>query len=435
MGARRFNVLALVAPLALGAACDWRTFDEIKERTPVMAVAPSDAFGVADDFGRYVLPFTGAAMGKTGGRFMVSAASTGAVSLVEIDAKGAVSSLNNAAREFEGEEITALAEVPGGKQVLLGAHEGGPTHFGAVFVLSIGEALSIKLLGTATPGDIEFGLGVGAGSFTGSAAPDFAVLSRDLLTVFPDGDPARAVVVPPAAECPLSLSTSLAGRDRSSRAMLIADVKGTGTTQQIVVGTPTSGAPGAVSVFDVDPTSGQATCAFSYSNVAPRFGQALALGHFDADDQVDLLIGAPPEGAFWIRGPLTATSPILPVAVTKTASSRQLGAAVGAGDVDKEPGDEAFVGDPEATVGGKALAGEVHIASGPLLDKAKSVVRRQAPAANDAFGVQVGALPFCASGCGTAGAVTSDLLLVGSRTRVFSFFVLGKDGPKDPRTP
>jgi hypothetical protein len=432
-GRHSFILLALAT---LGAACDWRDFDDIKKRTPVLAVAASDAFGTTDDFGRYVLPLSAPAAGATGGRFVVSAASTGAVALVSIDGKGQASTINSGDSKFRDEEITSMAEVPGGKRVLLGAHQGGPNTLGAAYVLTLGATLGVSVL-AEPPADTGFGFAVGAGALTGGVDPDFVVLSASQLTVFPDGDPDSAVVSPPSAatDCQITFA-GLSSRDNTSRAMVVADLKGTGT-DQIVVGTPAPVGQGAVAVFDVDAT-GVATCAFAFRGAPSRFGQALAVGDFDGDDQKDLLIGAPPEGAFWIRGPLTAASPILPVTLTKGVGNSQLGFAVGAGDVDGTKGDEALVGDPEAKVGDELQVGEVRIVGAPMLTVEQPVVRRQSPEATDAFGVQVGALPFCSTPCPTGPAPgVRRLLLAGGRTRAFTFFRLDPKNPAetDPRVP
>jgi hypothetical protein len=433
---RRLLTLTLLAPLALGAACDWRKFDDIKERTPVLALGPTESFGPNDDFGRYVLPLTGPAAGATGGRFVVSASSTGSLALVEIDAKGKVTTRNKSDGIFRGEEITALAEVPGGTQILLGAHQGGPEpHLGAAYVLTIGATgLTASLLAEPSD-DFEFGLGVGAGALAGEAAvSDFVILSSDRLTVFLDGDPAKAVISPPPpVDCPIDISAAPM-KERQSRPVVVADLKGAGAPQ-ILVGTPTAvGGQGAVAVFDVDTTTGIATCAFAYRAPVARFGQALATGDFNADGKTDLLVGSPPDGAFWIAGPLSAASPVLPVTLAKGGTGSNLGAAVGAGNVDGMPGDEALVGDPHAVVAGKLQAGEVRVVGGPTLGAEQPVVRRLNAEETEVFGVQVGGLPFCTSACGMAGAVTQDLLIAGARTRVSTFFVL-EAGGKDPRTP
>jgi hypothetical protein len=203
---------------------------------------------------------------------------------------------------------------------------------------------------------------------------------------------------------------------------------------EIVVGTVGSpGNPGAVSVFTVDQTTGAATCAFAYTNPASLFGHALATGDFNGDGALDLLIGAPPTGAFWIEGPLTAASPVLPVTLTG-AGGGQLGASVAALDVDGKLGDEAIVGDPAATVGGDLLAGEVRIVGGATLADELPTLRNHDPGPGDAFGAALGAMPFCSSGCGTASAVTRKLLLVGSQAHVFTYFVL-ESGVGDPRKP
>jgi hypothetical protein len=179
---------------------------------------------------------------------------------------------------------------------------------------------------------------------------------------------------------------------------------------------------GAVSVFTVDATTGVASCAFTFRSPTPRFGQSLATADFNHDGALDVLVGAPPAGAFWIPGPLSATSPVLPVALGTATPSGELGFAVAAVNVDGQPGDEALVSDLDATVGSTTLAGEVRVAGGPMLDVKMPPLQRVTPGTNDAFGADVRGLPFCTSGCGTGAAVTKTVPLVGATKQTYALF-------------
>ena len=363
-GPRRAALVTLGALDVVGCVggCDWRDFDDIKAHTPVLSAGAPASYGAADDFGRYVLALSGPATGATGGRFVGSAASVASLGVVAIDARGEAASQNVTSDVFltgavngQSLPITSLADVPAAIEVLLGAPQAGDT--GSVYVLTPGPTPAVRLFG-APVGAAGFGLGVAAGQWAGGGAPDLVVVTQDELDVFIDGDASQmAAATPPGPDCPLALAGDVSMVDRNNRAVLVAPLTGAATSQ-IVVGTVASGGnEGAVSVFDVDATTGAATCVFAYRNAAPLFGHALATGDFDADGAPDLLIGAPPTGAFWVRGPLTATSAVLPVTLTG-AGGGQLGASVAALDVDGQPGDEAIVvSDPAATVAGQMLDG------------------------------------------------------------------------------
>ena len=430
--------LGLVGLLVLGAGvvgagCDWRDFDAIQSHTPVLAVGGPSHFPTTNDFGRFLLPLSGPPSDSTGGSFVVSAASTAALALVNVDAKGQPHGQTVIAPVFDASAggvtapVTAMAEVPGANQVLLGAPDAQGA--GATFLMTLGPTPTIAAF-AAPSAAARFGLGVAAGKLAGADAPELVVASTSDLTVYLDGDATMAVTAPADPMCPLEIAGGLlVPGSPPNRPVLVAALM-TGAAPQIVVGTPGT-AGGSVSVFTVDATTGVATCASSYSNPSAGFGGALATGDFNDDGALDLLVGAPPAGAFWIPGPLGAMSQVLPVTLTGATGSA-LGVSVAALNVDGVPGDEALVGDPDATAGSTALAGVVRVVGGATLGTDGPVLQRHDPATNENFGIEVHTLPFCTSACGTPAGVLQNLVLVGADAHAYVFFQPFAGAP-DPR--
>jgi hypothetical protein len=446
----RAGVGVLVGLALAGAACDWREFDELKKKTPVAAISPPSNYPAGDDFGPILLPIAPPPDRSAAGQFVASAANRMSVGVMSFDAAGHPSGVgvtNTAFDLLEQWPITSIAPVPGVRKVLLGS----PADIvGDVMVMSLDPPYMATTFQSLSEGG--YGVGVGAGNIGGDAAPEFVVLSSSALHVYKDSLPVtewtRPALTPPDP-CPLEFSSNLSDRDRVNRAVIVAPLMA-GGRMQIAVGTPGISGNGAVSIFDLDVGTGAFTCAATLTASEAHFGQAMTLIDLvGGDGQPDhLLVGAPPTHAYLYSLPLaTGQGPSVTLTDPEPEPNGLFGAAVAAFNLDGNPGDEVFVGNPGATVNGAANAGRVSIYTGMTLALVPSSMiqnnplSQHEPAAGHGYGSGIAGLTFCPGnvggaadgGTGTADAGVSpcrQLLLVGSTSRVYAYFTLVKPDPR-----
>jgi hypothetical protein len=417
---------------ALSTACDWREFDTLQNRTPVLAVDPPTGFPSSNDFAGVLLPVAPPADGSSAAWFLASAPEATGLALVKLDPAGGASALTltgAALDDLGGNPVTAMAEIPGAgtaRTALLGA----PT-FNSLLIVDLGSQTVSQFVPSSslTANDPLLGVGVAAGNLTGTAAPDLVVASSSSVHVFVDGS--TTDITPGAGDltgCPITLSGQLPNHDRSNRALVVGNLLASGPA--IAIGTPGAAAPGSVSFFTA--TAIAVTCAGVLTAPATTdsgFGQTLAIGDFDGDGVADLLVGAPPSRVYLYKGPI-APGAAPTATVPAPLGSASFGAALAAGNVNGALGDEALIGDPGATLDGQTGAGNVGVYTGPTLAKMAMptpVLSEHDASAGDAYGSAVGALPFCASApC----AAPPRLPLVGAPSTAFVYFTLGSTDPR-----
>ena len=438
-------VVGALALALVDAGCDWRQFDDLKRQTPVVAVGAPSNYPAGDDFGPILLPLAPPADGSAAGRFIGTATYKTSVGVISFDAAGNPSGVgitNDALNLLAQGPVTAIAPLPGDKQVLLGAPA---TAVGDVLVMDVDPPYQTKTFQELAEG--QYGVGIAAGNIAGGAAPEVVVMSSATMHVYADvvlpatGTEFTRTSAGAADPCPIEFTSALPPRDRNNRAVIIDQLLASGT--QIAVGTPTASGPGHVSIFNFDATNG-VTCAAALTGPEARFGVAMTLVDTNGDGTKDsLLVGAPPTHAYLFTLPL-ANGQAPAQTATEMMPGGDFGGAVAAFDIDGKPGDEMFVGDPDAKVGGSTTAGRVSIYKGASMAMLSSPtvpnpLALHEPKTGDGYGSGVAGLPFCpgsgvdAGSSGTSGAGVAPcttLPLVGSLSKAYTYFTLKKPDPR-----
>ena len=435
---RAAGVLVASLVVLAAAGCDWREFDKLKAKTPVAAIAPPSGYDADDDFGPLLLALAAPTDGSAAGRFLATATHRTAVDFTSFDAAGRASSIavdHPGLDELLGAPVTAIAPLPGGREVLLGAPN---PSLGDVLVMSLEPPHTTqKFIGTQ--GEPHYGVGLAAANLGAGPEPEIVVVSGSKLHVYVDRSPTmdKAYMVGASDPCPFEIpSSGLSEDDLLNRAVIVAPLLGSG--MQIAVGAPTTSGGGHVSIFNFDATAGAVTCAMALTGAEAHFGRSMTLVDVDGNGTADhLLVGAPQTRAYLYSLPLSAGA--APVAMaSETMPLANFGFSVAAFDIDGKPGDEMLVSSPDATVGNTTTAGRVFVYTGATMTLLPSTatfpnpLAEHAPGAGRGYGLAVAGMTFCPEGGGAdagAGSCTK-LPLVGSRSKVFAYFTLGKTDPR-----
>jgi hypothetical protein len=453
---------ALVLGLMVAVGCNWTTFSDDANQAPIRSIHAPGGYS-SQDFGRSLLPL---ATGQgSAAAFVATGINDTNMAIVTIDEGGGAKTANVPSTELmaiNGSAITSLVEVetPGTSptRLLLGTPVVRDTDHGAIYLDPLPDGpvteFAVPAIGSTESG---WGRGLAAGRLAGvEATPDYVIGSDNQIAVVIDGIATAAAVgnattVTGAAGCDTTYDALLDPQFFVRRPMLVARLwadPAAATGQQLITGSTHEGVMGTLSFFDVATTGTTYTlnCLAAVTGTVPHFGQSLAVGDFDGDGNLDLLVGAPKQQAFVYLNLATLPLGTLPAAIPiSNPAGVDFGYAVAALNVDGVPGDEALIGDPQATVGGQTNAGHVlayaldktTLTFGPV----PTEFADHSPQSDANFGSSVNALSFCtdpaAAGGVDAGAaatpcpalMTSRVLMVGAGNEVFVYFRVGDNIP------
>jgi FG-GAP repeat len=437
----RAGARALLLVLVLGG-CDWRDFDAVLEKAPVLSMGAPDGFG-SRDVGKVVLPLSVPASksATVAARFLVAGTESPSLAVIELDLSGRPRSHTPSGVEIMDMTGEARASVKSAveledRRVLLGTPSYALTSQmavkGRIYLMQLVDTasggLEFRITRGGEPGErLNFGLGVAAGKISGGAAQDFVVASATDVVLQEDGNEAMAVV----SKCDVSLDPVTPEKYRF-RALATADLLA-GGGDEIAVGVPREGStPGKVVILTRAADGLDCTVSFESPEKQAHFGNSILAGDFTGDGKADLLVGAPPTRAYLFAGPFSAgTTPVAQElrhpSLMDSGSTGDFGFRVGAMDADGMPGLEFLVSAPDLPVDGKLGAGQVFVFKRDRM--LLTDVKDNSPGADASFGFTLNGLRFAPpAGCGAE----RNVLLVGSSKEVFTFFRL-PNGPADPR--
>ncbi len=443
-----------------GAGCDWRQLDKAVADAPVLSVRSPDGYK-GGDFGRVMLPLPAPKGTAIAARYLVAATNGGgALAVVDMDAAGAVTThvapVAALAEFIDFKNPVKSAALLEDGRILLGLPNVGVTELkpprGRVVYLSLtqnGTGVEFTLQKGSEPADeskVRYGLAVATGKISGGDADDYVVAAENDVALVEDGMGIRPIYTDPKCEMVALPDNTILGKPEGFRALVTGDfLEGGG--DEIAVGVPREVQPGRVVVLTKIGMGATAALACDVEFMAPsdagdvaRFGASLAAADLDGDGKKEsLLVGSPPERAYLYKGPFKAGAMVKPTLVLNLPGSSpggatgEFGQRVAFADIDGKPGQEILVSASQLAVNQKRFAGQVHVFAaddGRPLTK----VNDNSPEADTLFGFSVGELKFMAPACPSGAAAKEQrLLLVGSKSEVFTYFRLPGVPVVDPR--